>query len=60
MLNVGQLAKKSGSGEIFPVIMAALVKAVDEVGGKEKDGCVIRLMLNLNMEIITHLIMYNS
>jgi glutamine synthetase type III len=31
LLNVGQLAKKSGSTEIFPVIMAALVKAVDEV-----------------------------
>ena len=31
LLNVGQLAKKSGSSEIFPVIMAAIVKAVDEV-----------------------------
>ena len=30
-MNVGQLAKKSGSSEIFPVIMAAIVKAVDEV-----------------------------
>jgi glutamine synthetase len=32
ILNVGQLAAKSGSTEIFPVIMAAIVKAVDENG----------------------------
>lgn len=32
LLNVGQLAAKSGSHEIFPVIMAAIVKAVDENG----------------------------
>jgi len=32
LLNVGQLAEKSGSTEIFPVIMAAIVKAVDENG----------------------------
>ena len=32
LLNVGQLAKNSGSSEIFPVIMAALVKAVRENG----------------------------
>lgn len=32
MLNVGQLAKNSGSGEIFPVVMAAIVKGVNEYG----------------------------
>ena len=32
ILNVGQLAEKSGSTEIFPVVMAALIKAVDENG----------------------------
>jgi len=30
LLNVGQLAAKSGSAEIFPIIMAAIVKAVDQ------------------------------
>ena len=32
LLNVGQLAKNSGSEEIFPVIMAAILKAVNENG----------------------------
>lgn len=32
ILNVGQLAKNSGSDEIFPVVMAAIVKAVSEHG----------------------------
>jgi glutamine synthetase len=32
LFNVGQLAKRSGSTAIFPVIMAAVVKAVDEYG----------------------------
>lgn len=32
LLNVTQLASKSGSAEIFPVLMAALVKAVDQYG----------------------------
>jgi len=32
LLNIGQLAKNSGSSEIFPVIMAAIVKAVCENG----------------------------
>jgi glutamine synthetase len=32
LLNVGQLAKASGSGDIFPVIMAAIVKALDQHG----------------------------
>jgi len=32
ILNVGQIAKDSGSTEIFPVVMAALVKAVDQHG----------------------------
>lgn len=32
LLNVGQLAKNSGSTEIFPVIMAAIVSAVDKHG----------------------------
>lgn len=32
LLNVLQLEKKTGSGEIFPVIMAAIIKAVDEHG----------------------------
>jgi hypothetical protein len=31
-LNVKQLEAKSGSGDIFPVIMAAIVKAVNENG----------------------------
>jgi len=32
LLNVGQIEKASGSGEIFPVIMAAIVKALDQHG----------------------------
>ena len=32
LLNVGQLAEKSGSSEIFPVLMAAIVKAIDQNG----------------------------
>ena len=32
ILNVGQLAKKSGSDAIFPVIMSAIVKAVNDNG----------------------------
>lgn len=32
LFNVNQLAQKSGSREIFPVIMAAVLKAVDEYG----------------------------
>lgn len=32
LLNVGQLAAKSGSDQIFPVIMAAIVKAVNDNG----------------------------
>jgi glutamine synthetase len=32
LLNVGQLAKNSGSTDIFPVIMAAIVSAVDAHG----------------------------
>ena len=32
LLNVGQLAKNSGSADIFPVIMSAIVKAVSENG----------------------------
>ena len=32
LLNVAQLAKNSGSTEIFPVVMAAIVKAVKENG----------------------------
>merc|ERR1719453_1712115 len=32
LLNVEQLAKASGSADIFPVIMAAIVKAVDQHG----------------------------
>jgi len=32
ILNVAQLAKNSGSSEIFPVIMAAIVKAIDQHG----------------------------
>jgi hypothetical protein len=29
---VGQLEKVSGSGDIFPIVMSALVKAIDENG----------------------------
>lgn len=32
LLNPGMLAEKTGSHEIFPVVMAAIVKAVDEHG----------------------------
>eukprot|EP00617_Octactis_speculum_P017795 CAMPEP_0185753180 /NCGR_PEP_ID=MMETSP1174-20130828/11904_1 /TAXON_ID=35687 /ORGANISM="Dictyocha speculum, Strain CCMP1381" /LENGTH=694 /DNA_ID=CAMNT_0028430903 /DNA_START=80 /DNA_END=2164 /DNA_ORIENTATION=- len=32
LLNVGQVAKNAGSDEIFPVVMAALVKAIDQHG----------------------------
>lgn len=32
LLNVAQLAKKSGTPEIFPVLMAAIIKAVDKHG----------------------------
>eukprot|EP00602_Paraphysomonas_sp_CaronLab_P000037 CAMPEP_0185027510 /NCGR_PEP_ID=MMETSP1103-20130426/12643_1 /TAXON_ID=36769 /ORGANISM="Paraphysomonas bandaiensis, Strain Caron Lab Isolate" /LENGTH=634 /DNA_ID=CAMNT_0027561541 /DNA_START=200 /DNA_END=2104 /DNA_ORIENTATION=+ len=32
LFNVNQLAAKSGSREIFPVIMASVIKAVDEYG----------------------------
>ena len=32
LLNVAQLAKNSGSTEIFPVIMAAIIQAVDQNG----------------------------
>lgn len=32
LFNVNQLAQKSGSSEIFPVVMAAIVKAVSENG----------------------------
>ena len=32
IFNVPQLAKKTGSNEIFPVIMAAVIKALDEYG----------------------------
>ena len=32
IFNVGQLAKNSGSSEIFPIIMAAITKAVSENG----------------------------
>jgi glutamine synthetase len=32
LLNVGQIAKNSGSTEIFPVVMAAIIKAVNENG----------------------------
>lgn len=32
LLNVSQLAKNSGSSEIFPVIMSAIVSAVDKYG----------------------------
>jgi len=32
ILNVGQLAEKSGSTEIFPVVMSALVSAIDKYG----------------------------
>lgn len=32
LLNVGELARNSGSGEIFPVVMAAIVRAVDKYG----------------------------
>lgn len=32
ILNVGQLEKASGSGDIFPILMSALVKAIDENG----------------------------
>ena len=32
LLNVAQLASRSGSTEIFPVVMAAIVKAVDQHG----------------------------
>lgn len=32
LLNVSQLAKNSGSGEIFPVVMAAILKAVNDNG----------------------------
>lgn len=32
LLNPGQLAKKSGSHEIFPVLMAAMVRATDKYG----------------------------
>jgi glutamine synthetase len=31
-LNVGQLAKNSGNAEIFPIIMAAILKAVNDYG----------------------------
>jgi glutamine synthetase len=32
ILNVGQLAKNSGKDDIFPVVMAAIVKGVDKYG----------------------------
>ena len=32
LMNVGQLAKRSGSPDIFPVIMAAVLSGVDEYG----------------------------
>jgi len=32
LLNVAQVAQNSGSGEIFPVVMAAIIKAVDTHG----------------------------
>jgi glutamine synthetase len=32
LLNVGQLAKNSGSRDIFPIIMAAIIKAVNDNG----------------------------
>merc|ERR1711865_1234228 len=32
LLNVGQVAKNAGSDEIFPVVMAALIKAIDQHG----------------------------
>jgi glutamine synthetase len=32
LLNVGQLAEKSGSSDIFPVVMAAMVRSVDMHG----------------------------
>lgn len=32
LLNVDQLAKSSGNGEIFPVIMSAILKAVNDYG----------------------------
>jgi glutamine synthetase len=32
LLNVGQLAKNSGSSDIFPVIMSALVSGIDKYG----------------------------
>jgi len=32
LLNVGQLAEKSGSEDIFPVIMAAIVSGIDKYG----------------------------
>ena len=35
ILNVGQLAKNSGSSEIFPIVMAAIVKVTDRRLGCE-------------------------
>ena len=32
LFNVGELAANSGDGNIFPVIMAAIIKALDENG----------------------------
>ena len=32
LLNVGQLAKNSGSSDIFPIVMSAIVSAVDKYG----------------------------
>ena len=32
LLNVGQLAENSGSPDIFPVIMAAIISAIDQYG----------------------------
>jgi glutamine synthetase len=32
LLNVGQIEKASGSSEVFPVVMAAIIKAIDEHG----------------------------
>lgn len=32
LFNVGQLAERSGNPDIFPIIIAAIVKAVDQYG----------------------------